>query len=63
MRPNEPEVSPEEHQAWLTHLLGAAEYQAADLRARDDPLQARLIADLDDFCLRLRAELSAIKPQ
>jgi hypothetical protein len=60
--PNDPEVSREEHRAWLTSLLGAAEDQVADLRARDDRLQAPLIADLDDFCVRLRDEIAGVKP-
>jgi hypothetical protein len=61
VRPDDPEVPVEEHQAWLTSLLGAAEYQVGALRGRDDPLHARLIADLDDFCVRLRRELHELQ--
>ena len=59
--PDGPDLAPAERVAWLKNVINAAESAAADLRARNDATQAVLIDDLDDLCVRLRAELDDVK--
>ena len=58
---DEPDIPRLDRTSWLQHLIHTAESAAADLRDRDDPTEAVLIADLDDLSLRLRRELDDVK--
>ena len=42
-----PDIPRVDRASWLQHLIRTAESAAADLRDRDDPTEAVLIADLD----------------
>jgi hypothetical protein len=57
----EPDIPSVERTAWLRHLIDTAESAAANLRARNNPTTAFVIADLDALSLRLRRELDEIK--
>lgn len=58
---DKPDVPRFERTTWLQHLIHTAESAATNLRDRDDPTHAFLIADLDALSLRLRRELDDVK--
>jgi hypothetical protein len=47
----------EERSVWLQRLINGVDRVSEDLRARGDPYNERMLADLKDLRARLEAEL------